>query len=238
VLLLNECLLLFISLSTQSGNFWIHSRILDIGIRAIQPSDKKLGECRADLNVVVWKAILFLTGIEPNRPLCNRKLTRIIRLIKVKVQLSLCLNKHQAMKTYWERYSSTHSLTSALDAGEWSASRPGRFTAGERAPGTHWIGGWVGPRAVLDTTVKRKIPSPPPGKRTREPRLDSPPPSAIPTEPSRLSNPADGSHKRNKKNGKLRVTYIFCNSPCLFTADEHLSRIYREVMVFIREGGK
>jgi hypothetical protein len=27
VLLLNECLLLFISLSTQSGNFWIHPRI-------------------------------------------------------------------------------------------------------------------------------------------------------------------------------------------------------------------
>jgi hypothetical protein len=26
VLLLNECLLLFISLSTQSGNFWIHPR--------------------------------------------------------------------------------------------------------------------------------------------------------------------------------------------------------------------
>jgi hypothetical protein len=29
---------------------------------------------------------------------------------KVKVQLSLCLTKHHAMKTYWEwRYSSTHS---------------------------------------------------------------------------------------------------------------------------------
>jgi hypothetical protein len=28
----------------------------------------------------------------------------------------------------------------------------------ERAPGTHWIGGWVGPRAVLDAVVKRKIP--------------------------------------------------------------------------------
>jgi hypothetical protein len=27
VLLLNECLLLLISLSTQSGNFWIHPRI-------------------------------------------------------------------------------------------------------------------------------------------------------------------------------------------------------------------
>jgi murein endopeptidase len=28
--------------------------------------------------------------------------------------------------------------------GEWSASRPGRFTAGEKNPGTHQIGGWVG----------------------------------------------------------------------------------------------
>jgi hypothetical protein len=28
----------------------------------------------------------------------------------------------------------------------------------ERAPGTHWRGGWVGPRAVLDAVVKRKIP--------------------------------------------------------------------------------
>jgi hypothetical protein len=24
-------------------------------------------------------------------------------------------------------------------------------------PATHWIGGWVGPRAVLDAVVKRKI---------------------------------------------------------------------------------
>jgi hypothetical protein len=46
-----------------------------------------------------------------------------------KVKLSLCLTKHNAMKAYWEwRYSSTHSLTLALDGGEWSASRPGRFT--------------------------------------------------------------------------------------------------------------
>jgi hypothetical protein len=56
-------------------------------------------------------------------------------------------------------YSSTHSLTSALDGGEWSALRPGRFTPRERAPGTHWIGGWVDPRAILDPVVKRKIPS-------------------------------------------------------------------------------
>jgi hypothetical protein len=29
-----------------------------------------------------------------------------------------------------------------------------------RALGTHWIGGWVDPRAVLEEVVKRKIPSP------------------------------------------------------------------------------
>jgi hypothetical protein len=53
------------------------------------------------------------------------------------------------------RYSSTHSLTPALDGVEWSASRPGRFTPREGVPGTHWIGGWVGPRAVLDAVMKR-----------------------------------------------------------------------------------
>jgi hypothetical protein len=42
----------------------------------------------------------------------------------------------------------------------WSASRPGRLNPRERVPDTHWIGGWVGPRAVLDAVVKRKIPSP------------------------------------------------------------------------------
>jgi hypothetical protein len=52
-----------------------------------------------------------------------------------------------------------HSLTSALDGGEWSASHPGRFTPGERATGTHWIRGWMGPRDVLDAVVKRKSPS-------------------------------------------------------------------------------
>jgi hypothetical protein len=38
-------------------------------------------------------------------------------------------------------------LTSALVGGEWSPSRPGRFTPGERALGTHWIGGLVDPTA-------------------------------------------------------------------------------------------
>jgi hypothetical protein len=34
---------------------------------------------------------------------------------------------------------------------------PGRFTPGERASGTHWIGGWMGPRAGLDEVERRKI---------------------------------------------------------------------------------
>jgi hypothetical protein len=37
-----------------------------------------------------------------------------------------------------------------------AASRPEGFTPRERALGTHWIGGWVGPRAGLDAVVKRK----------------------------------------------------------------------------------
>jgi hypothetical protein len=48
-------------------------------------------------------------------------------------------------------------LTSALVGGEWSVSRPVRFTPGERAHGTPWIGGWVGPRAGLDDVEKRKF---------------------------------------------------------------------------------
>jgi hypothetical protein len=51
-------------------------------------------------------------------------------------------------------------LTSARDGGEWSALRPGRFTPRETAPGTHWIGRWVGPRTGLDA-----VPAPP-GSRT------------------------------------------------------------------------
>jgi hypothetical protein len=48
-------------------------------------------------------------------------------------------------------------LTSTLAGGEWSASRPGLFTPGEGASGTHWIGGWLGPRACLDAAETRKF---------------------------------------------------------------------------------
>jgi hypothetical protein len=43
----------------------------------------------------------------------------------------------------------------------WSTSRPGRFTPRERAPATHWIGGWVDLRAGLDDLEKIKLLTPP-----------------------------------------------------------------------------
>jgi hypothetical protein len=55
------------------------------------------------------------------------------------------------MKAYGVMGVYTHVfLTSALVGSEWSASRPGRFTAAERAPGTLCIGVWVDPKAGLD----------------------------------------------------------------------------------------
>jgi hypothetical protein len=53
-----------------------------------------------------------------------------------------------------------HSLTSALDGGQWSASLSGRFTPRERSPGSRWIGDWVGPKADLNRESERKIPIP------------------------------------------------------------------------------
>jgi hypothetical protein len=50
-------------------------------------------------------------------------------------------------------------LTLALD-GEWSASRPGHFTLGEKAPNTHRIGGRVGPKAGVDAVKKRQCLAP------------------------------------------------------------------------------
>jgi hypothetical protein len=55
-------------------------------------------------------------------------------------------------------------FTSALLGGKCSTSRPGRFTSGERAPGTHWIGGWVDLRAGLDDVEKILAPTETPNR--------------------------------------------------------------------------
>jgi hypothetical protein len=79
--------------------------------------------------------------------------------MEVKAKLSLYLTKHHVIKMYGRSGGNLHAfLTSALYGGEWSASRPSRFTFRERVPGTHWIGGWVGPSTSLNAVVKRKRP--------------------------------------------------------------------------------
>jgi hypothetical protein len=52
-------------------------------------------------------------------------------------------------------------LTSALVGGDWSTSRPSRFTPRGGAPGTHSIGEWVDLSAGLDNLEKRKFLTPP-----------------------------------------------------------------------------
>jgi hypothetical protein len=76
------------------------------------------------------------------------------------------------MKAYWgSECIALRILDLALDGDEWSASRSYHFIPRERAPGTHWIGGWLGPRAGLDVVVRRKVPSP---YRESNLRLSSP----------------------------------------------------------------
>jgi len=48
-------------------------------------------------------------------------------------------------------------MTAALEGGEWSAAHPGCSLPPQERPGTHFTGGWVGPRAGMDG---RKISSP------------------------------------------------------------------------------
>jgi hypothetical protein len=67
--------------------------------------------------------------------------------------------RHEGVLGEW-RYRSTHSLTSALDGGEWSASRPGRFTPRERAPLDRRLGG---PQSRSGCGGEEKNSDPPPG---------------------------------------------------------------------------
>jgi hypothetical protein len=46
-------------------------------------------------------------------------------------------------------------MTSALVGDDWPASLPRLFTLAERAPGTQWIGDWVGLFAGLDCVDKK-----------------------------------------------------------------------------------
>jgi hypothetical protein len=66
------------------------------------------------------------------------------------------LTENHALKAYWGVDVELHTFfISALDGGEWSVSRPGRFTLRERDHVTHWRGGLMGLRADLDATMDK-----------------------------------------------------------------------------------
>jgi hypothetical protein len=88
--------------------------------------------------------------------------------INIKVKLSLCLTKHHTINTYWGSGGRASHILDLSTRWRWVASFKLRLLyPWERAPDIHWIGGWVGTRAVLETVVKRKIPSP---RRESNPR--------------------------------------------------------------------
>jgi len=51
--------------------------------------------------------------------------------LKEMVQLSMCLTKYHAMKAHWGSGDIAPRILTSTDGGEWSASRPGRFTPGK-----------------------------------------------------------------------------------------------------------
>jgi hypothetical protein len=51
-------------------------------------------------------------------------------------------------------YRSMFFFTSAMVLGEWSASRPGRFTRGKEQQDIRWIGDWMEPWTCLDDMKK------------------------------------------------------------------------------------
>jgi hypothetical protein len=122
--------------------------------------------------------------------------TSLLRKMKNKVKLSLCLSKHHVIKTYWEwGYNSKHSMNSVLDGDEWSASRPGRFTPQGKGPRYPLDRRLVWPQSQSGHGVEEKRSQPPPGIETR--LYDRP---ACSQSLYRMSCP--GSHKKNKRNIK------------------------------------
>jgi hypothetical protein len=62
------------------------------------------------------------------------------------------------MESKGERKHSSYSyMTSALDRVSGQHHAPAALYPRGKKPSTHWIGGWVGPRADLDTEARRKI---------------------------------------------------------------------------------
>jgi hypothetical protein len=101
--------------------------------------------------VATWNAVFW--DVAPYRSCVNRRFGGTYRLHH---QGRKIRERGTSVSRWLQAYPEDGGifLTSALVGGQWPASRPCRFTPGERAPGTHFIGGWVDPRAGLDDMEK------------------------------------------------------------------------------------
>ena len=81
------------------------------------------------------------------------------------------------------------SMTVALEGGEWSAAHPGR-TLPREIPGTHFTGGWVGPRAGLTGGKSRSHRDSIPDRPARSQSLYR---QRYPTHKSKIYEPASSS---------------------------------------------
>jgi hypothetical protein len=89
---------------------------------------------------------------------------------KVKVKLFLYLSYHHSMKTYWGVEVQLHTfLTSVLDGGEWSNSRPGRFIPGRKNPRYLLDRRLGGPQSWCGRSGEEKNSQPPPGIKPPNP---------------------------------------------------------------------
>jgi hypothetical protein len=78
----------------------------------------------------------------------------------------------QSRYTLWRHSGGEESLASthsALDGVSGQRHAPAELYPRERTPGTHCTGGWVSPKAGLDTEARGKILSPLPGIEPRSP---------------------------------------------------------------------
>jgi hypothetical protein len=96
-----------------------------------------------------------------SRPKLESKFLRIEMQwppLHIIAKLSLWLIKHYAMKMYGGVNVQFYAfLPSVLDLSEWSISHHGRFNPRKKAPGSHWMGGRVNPKAGLGATQNRNI---------------------------------------------------------------------------------
>jgi hypothetical protein len=76
-----------------------------------------------------------------------------------KINLSLSLTKYHTMKMYRGSEDTSPRILNLCTRWRWSALRSGSFTPEERAPSTHWTGGWLDHRTGMNVVVNRLNPS-------------------------------------------------------------------------------